>query len=49
VDEGTKAKGRSGREEEGQVLQHHSVGHPNEAGVEGEGEDQPPCTQGLRW
>jgi hypothetical protein len=39
MDEGAEAEGRSGREGEGQTLQHHSTDDPDEARIEDEGED----------
>jgi hypothetical protein len=38
VDEGTEDEGRSGREGERRVLQHHSADDHDEVGVEGGGE-----------
>jgi hypothetical protein len=48
VDEGTKAKGRNSKEGKRWALQHYSVDDPDEARMEGEGEDQHACTHSLR-
>jgi hypothetical protein len=39
ADMGTEAKEGISREGERRALQHHSVGDPDEVGIEGEGED----------
>jgi hypothetical protein len=43
VDEGTETKGGSGRDGEGRVVQLYSAGDPDEARMEGEGEDHGPA------
>jgi hypothetical protein len=46
-EEGTKAKGRNSKEGKRWALQHYSVDDPDEARMEGEGEDQHACTHSL--
>jgi hypothetical protein len=45
--EGTVVEGRSGREGERRALQNHPVGDPDEARMEGVGEDHRACAHSL--
>jgi hypothetical protein len=45
--EGTKAEGKNGREEEGQALQRYSAYDPRKVRMESEEEDQYAHTQSL--
>jgi hypothetical protein len=48
ANEDAKDEGRSGRQGERRVLQHHLASDPDEAGVEGEGDGRHPYTHDLR-